>query len=260
MKDAFTMWKNTKMIVLTAICAALYTALLLPFKAIVIIPGLTELRPASALPPTFSILFGPAAAWGSAIGNLVGDFLGGTLGWGSIFGFFGNFLYGYIPYRLFKQLKHRESLRKRDPFYILLSVILASVTCGLFIGWGVDFLGIFPFAALANIITINNILVAGILTPIIVLLLTRRIFRWKLHYSQCLGEKTLKRPKTFIFGLTLLLIGSIGGIILGNYLSLGIMDYNLFLIADIENLQNSLILGLSLIPSIVMIIVGSIFI
>lgn len=256
MKDAIVMWKNTRMIVLTAICAALYTALLLPFKGIVIIPGLTELRPASALPPTFSILFGPAGAWGSAIGNVIGDFMGGTLGWGSIFGFFGNFLYGYIPYRLFKQSKHRIGLRKRDPFYIILTVLLSSITCGVVIGWGVDFLGIFPFAALANIITINNAIVGGILAPILVVLLTRRVFRWKLHYSQCLGVDSLKKPRTYVIGLILLIIGSVGGLILGNYLSMGIMDYPLLQITGIEAFQNSLILGISLIPAIIMIIIG----
>jgi energy-coupling factor transport system substrate-specific component len=58
----------------------------------------------------FSILFGPAAAWGSAFGNLIGDFFG-TLGLGSIFGFVGNFLYAYIPYRLWGV--HR--LSPKDP-------------------------------------------------------------------------------------------------------------------------------------------------
>ena len=69
--ELFTMWSNTRMIVLTAVVAALYVCLLLPFKGLVIIPGYTEIRPAALVPLFCSLLFGPAAAWGAAIGNLV---------------------------------------------------------------------------------------------------------------------------------------------------------------------------------------------
>jgi energy-coupling factor transport system substrate-specific component len=63
MKELFTMWKNTRMILLVALCAAVYAAVLIVFKAgIVLIPGITEVRPANLLPIVFSLLFGPAAA------------------------------------------------------------------------------------------------------------------------------------------------------------------------------------------------------
>ncbi len=74
MKEVFRMWKNTKMVVLVALSAGLYAAILIPFKGFVLIPGITEFRPASALPVVLGLLFGPAGAWGSAIGNLIGDF------------------------------------------------------------------------------------------------------------------------------------------------------------------------------------------
>src|SRR5499427_2698865 len=92
------MWRNTRMVVLCAISAALYAAVLVPFKVVPLIPGVTELRPANAIPVVCSFLFGPAAAWGSAIGNMIGDFFGG-LGPGDIFGFFANIVYGYVPYK-----------------------------------------------------------------------------------------------------------------------------------------------------------------
>ena len=72
------MWRNTRMVVLCAISAALYAAVLVPFKVVPLIPGVTELRPANAIPVVCSFLFGPAAAWGSAIGNMIGDFFGGV--------------------------------------------------------------------------------------------------------------------------------------------------------------------------------------
>src|SRR5579883_3418424 len=95
MAELFAMWRNTRMVVLTAICAALYAAIL--------IPGITEFRPANAVPVVCSFLFGPAGAWGAAFGNLIGDFFGG-LGPGDLFGFFANLLYGLVPYLVWEAI------------------------------------------------------------------------------------------------------------------------------------------------------------
>ena len=102
------MWRNTRMIVLCAISAALYAAVLVPFKVVPLIPGVTELRPANAIPVVCSFLFGPAAAWGSAIGNMIGDFFGGVSP-GDSFGFIGNLAYGYIPYKVWSVIAARHS-------------------------------------------------------------------------------------------------------------------------------------------------------
>jgi energy-coupling factor transport system substrate-specific component len=99
MKEVFTMWRYTKMVVLTALTAAVYAAILIPFKGLIIVPGFTEIRPATAVPVVFGLLFGPAGAWGSAIGNLIGDFFG-TFSFGSIPGFLGNFFFGFNGYKL----------------------------------------------------------------------------------------------------------------------------------------------------------------
>ncbi len=60
MRDAIAMWRNTKMVVLVALSAALYAAILIPFKPIPIIPGITEIRPAAAIPIVTGLLLGPA--------------------------------------------------------------------------------------------------------------------------------------------------------------------------------------------------------
>src|SRR5262249_28914544 len=103
MAGLFSMWRHTPMVVLTGICAALYAALLIPFKVVPLIPGVTEFRPANAIPVVCSFLFGPAAAWGAAFGNLIGDFFGG-LGPGDLFGFFANLLYGLVPYAVWQAI------------------------------------------------------------------------------------------------------------------------------------------------------------
>src|SRR5258705_2047615 len=101
MSELRLMWRNTRMVVLCAISAALYAAVLVPFKVVPLIPGVTELRPANAIPIVCSFLFGPAAAWGSAIGNMIGDFFGGVSP-GDIFWFFANLAYGWIPYKVWE--------------------------------------------------------------------------------------------------------------------------------------------------------------
>ena len=117
MSELRLMWRNTRMVVLCAISAALYAAVLVPFKVVPLIPGVTELRPANAIPVVCSFLFGPAAAWGSAIGNMIGDFFGGVSP-GDIFGFFANLAYGWIPYKVWELIARGESPVLRSPLVI----------------------------------------------------------------------------------------------------------------------------------------------
>src|ERR1700747_3878038 len=101
MHELRLMWHNTRMVVLCAISAALTAPVLVPFKVVPLLPGVTELPPANAIPVVCSFLFGPAAAWGAAIGNMIGDFFGGA-GPNDIFGFFANIAYGYVPYKVWQ--------------------------------------------------------------------------------------------------------------------------------------------------------------
>src|SRR5262245_63166527 len=112
MRDLIVMWGNTRMVVLTAMSASLYAAILIPFKVLPLIPGVTEFRPANAIPVVCSFLFGPAGAWGAAIGNLIGDFFGG-LGPGDFFGFFANLFYGLIPYAIWEAVTDARSEERR---------------------------------------------------------------------------------------------------------------------------------------------------
>src|SRR6185369_13778864 len=141
MHELVDMWRNTRMVVLTAMCASLYAAVLIPFVVIPLIPGLTHFRPANALPIVCSFLFGPAAAWGAAFGNLIGDFFTG-LGPGDLFGFAGNFLYALVPYRLWRACGAGDPLpRSAGTWALLLLVIaVASMLCGVTVGFGLQLL------------------------------------------------------------------------------------------------------------------------
>lgn len=67
MREVLEVWRDTRAIVLVAVTAALYAAILIPMKVLMpLIPGFTEVRPGNVLPILFSFLFGPVAAWGAA--------------------------------------------------------------------------------------------------------------------------------------------------------------------------------------------------
>ncbi|MBA4417422.1 MAG: hypothetical protein C0392_05890 [Syntrophus sp. (in: bacteria)] len=161
---AFSMWKNTRMIVLVAVCAAIYAAALIAFKtAIPLIPGITEVRVAGVFLVVFGFLFGPAGAWGLAFGNLMGDLFGGTFGPASLAGFLGNFIQGYLIYTLWTNLipfaeKTYEWKAKSWRSWVRYVIItcISSAAAGIIIGVAVDALGIVPFTVLSKIITLNN--------------------------------------------------------------------------------------------------------
>jgi energy-coupling factor transport system substrate-specific component len=236
MKEVFAMWKHTKMVVLVALSAAIYAALLIPFKALVLIPGFTEIRPASAFPVVLGLLFGPAGAWGSAFGNLIGDFFG-TLSIGSIFGFLGNFFFAYVPYKLWSRLglvdaKDDDSLMlnntKKLINYIVVAIISA-MSCALIIAWGCEVLRLVPFAALATIITMNNSVPSVVLGIPLLLVLYPRIKKWDLLWTDIMEEEYLEKQSAMAkAGALLMIVGIIGGWAAGLTVALGLSGQAVF--------------------------------
>jgi len=198
--DLTDVWRDTRLIVLTAQIAAIYAAILIPFKAgIPIIPGFVELRPANAIPIVASLLFGPAAAWGAGIGNIIGDCFG-TLGPASVFGFLGNFIFGYLPYLMWGHLGWLSSGRPpvvkswRQGLEFGVVCLVASAACAGMIGWGVEWLGLLPFAILAPAIFFNNIVMGLVLGPPLLGFLYPRVQRWRLRYQDIYPSLSTKGP------------------------------------------------------------------
>lgn len=215
------------MVVLTAVTAALFAALLIPFKGIQIVPGLSELRPAAIIPVLFGWLFGPAGAWGAAFGNLIGDFFG-TLGIGSIFGMFGNFAFSMTAYKIFDVIvrpvgkdTEKEPTRERIIIAGAVSALAAAATCGLVIGWGIDILQLVPFSVLAGVIFINNSVFAVIVAPFLYLLLYKRVARMNLNWRDVLPDADRSRRPIPVAGVILIFLGSFGGLGVGMLLSIG---------------------------------------
>ena len=224
MRDAVAMWRNTRLVVLAAMSASLYAALLIPFKVLPLIPGVTELRPANAVPVVCSFLFGPAGAWGAAIGNLIGDFFGG-IGPGDVFGFVGNFLYGFLPYTAWRMVSRADPLPRSIGQWVgfVACVALAAAACALMVGWGLNMLGFVPFAVLANIVFFNNFVMAVVLSPLLLLAIYPRVKQAGLRYDDLATPAPVHRGRRWL-GLAMIAAGTIGGLLVGNLISTGSIE------------------------------------
>jgi energy-coupling factor transport system substrate-specific component len=217
------MWSNTRMVVLAAISASLYAAVLVPFKVVPLIPGVTELRPANAIPVVCSFLFGPAAGWGAAIGNMIGDFFGGV-GPADVFGFFANLVYGYVPYKVWQVVAKGQAPVILSPATLvkyILACLLASTFCADIVGWGENLLALRPFLMLGNAIVFNNMLAAMLLSPFLLAAIYPRVKAGHLLYQDVMPEHRDSSKWTAPMGLILLSIGVFGAWLTGNLISTG---------------------------------------
>jgi energy-coupling factor transport system substrate-specific component len=222
MAELFRMWSNTRMVVLTATCAALYAAILIPFKVVQIIPGVTEIRPANAIPIACSLLFGPAGAWGAAFGNLIGDFFGG-LGPGDLFGFTGNLLYGLVPYALWEATSDAAPLPESPGQWAgLLGVTaLASALCATVVGWGLQLLQFQVFTVLGTFVFLNDFVAGAVLAPLLLTVLYPRIRRARLLYRDLLGPRPHRPAWRTALGVGLVVAGTVAGFVAGELIASG---------------------------------------
>jgi energy-coupling factor transport system substrate-specific component len=245
------------MVVYTAICASLYAAILIPFKVLPIIPGVSELRPANAVPVICSFLFGPAAAWGGAIGNLIGDFFGG-IGPGDFFGFFGNFLYGFVPYKLWEIIAEDQPVPKTPLAWarFVFTVFVASALCALIVGWGLNLLGFVPFFILGNLVLFNNFVASMLFAPLLLAVIYPRVAKGRLLYSDLLERRTAKPRTVRLLGVGLLTCATIGGLIAGNLLANGRWTPSIIVTMGWETPTRAAEVGLGLLPFILLACVG----
>lgn len=236
MREVFSMWQHTRMTVLAALAAAIYAAVLIPFKGgIPIVPGITEVRPANVFPVVFGLLFGPAGAWGSGIGNTIADLLGGTLGWGSLAGFVGNFYLGFIPYKMWGAMglvspsdpSPSLNTKRKLAAFVLVSVV-AATACGIMIAWFLDLIGLVPFAFLAIVIALNNTLAEVVLGPPLMLLLYPQVKKWGLLWTDIMSPEEVAPGFLKPLGAVLLAVGALGGLIIGLGISTDLYGQQLF--------------------------------
>jgi energy-coupling factor transport system substrate-specific component len=202
-------------------------------------------------------LFGPAAAWGAAIGNIIGDFFGGV-GPGDFFGCIGNFLYGLAPYKIWELLSADQPVPKTFSAWVrfTFTVFVASALCAMFIGWGLNLLGFVPFSILGNIILFNNFVSSMLFAPLLLAVIYPRVARGRLLYLHLLPPKPPKPKSVRFLGLALLTGAVIGGLIAGNLLSSGRWTPALIVTLGWETQSKAAEVGLGLAPFIGLAILG----
>jgi energy-coupling factor transport system substrate-specific component len=222
MKAAFTMWKNTRMIILAVVCAAIYgggrAVLMIDFPFLA--PEVMGMGAANLLPMLFGLLFGPAGAWGAAIGHLIGDL--GALTWKSLFDFVGIFLLGYLPYTMWTTLKpiadgQREpAVRKWRSWtlYILIALI-SSVASSVVVTTWLEMLGVVPYTVLlviliiVSVISVFGSLIGGILFLAVYGVIKKRL---GLIWWDVMDERDIGKPLTGTLGAWLVTAGALVGV------------------------------------------------
>jgi energy-coupling factor transport system substrate-specific component len=262
-KEVISMWRHTRMIILVALSAAIYAAVLIPFKGgIPLIPGVTEIRPANVFPAIFGLMFGPAGAWGSAIGNFIGDLFGGTIGWGSIFGAIGNFFKALIMYKLWGAigLVTTETMAQttnsgRKLLAYLFVTLVSSVAGAVILAWYIDLAGLVPFAALSIIVSLNNFVAAAVLGPILLVLLYPRMKRWGLMWTDIMDKEEVSAGFARGVGALLLTVGAIGGLVVGLGISTGL--YGQALLQRSVGAKGQIGVTLAVLPFLLLIVLAS---
>jgi len=127
MHELLRVWTDRKGVRLIAINAIVYALLLIPFNEIQWTVAGIPVRPAAAIPVVCGIFFGPAAAWGLGIGNVIGDMFGS---WSlmSIFGFLINFIYAYGSYLLWHRIMKDRDVRMDASTLVLFWLVTLVMT------------------------------------------------------------------------------------------------------------------------------------
>lgn len=153
--------KVLKNIVICIISAIVYFIAAYPLRDIFAVFTVTDVRPGAVVNPFLSICFGPAASIGCMISNCFADYLSGYPTKVLYQGLIPQFLYGYIPYLMWKKFtkgdehSHRLDNTKKILQFTLISLVYGIIS-GICVGYivqsnfGANFLNTLIFVFLNN--------------------------------------------------------------------------------------------------------------
>ena len=105
---------------------AVFLLFAIPFKAMNLIPGFTDVRPVTALGPIYALFYGPMGCLANACGNLIADILDNALRWSSLAGFSANFLGPCLVWYFWKRVAG-PTFALRGPRELLIHTLLLIV-------------------------------------------------------------------------------------------------------------------------------------
>lgn len=174
--------KYIKSLIIFVVSAIVYLAGTLPLRDLLSVFTVTDVRPGAVINPFLSICFGPLAALGCTVSNFFADYLSGYPTKVLLQGLIPQFLYGFIPYILWKKLTkgddhsyRLDSLSKLLKFTFVAFVygVIAGICVGYIVqsNYGANFFNTAIFVFLNNfdmtmmfgcpLMIIANIIVSG---------------------------------------------------------------------------------------------------
>lgn len=180
-----------KKLIWMLVCAVVFFLVSMPFRRFFALMPMTEVRPASVLPPFFGLVFGFWGAIGAAAGNLAADLVSGYSIPLCLTGFVAQFLYGYVPYWLWHSFPLKGEGRAKLPrmdttahvVKYLLIVLADSAMVALLLGFLLQVFGVSPILSASTLILFLNNLDFCILLgmPLFILVSFRKGERFSLN-------------------------------------------------------------------------------
>ncbi|MDL2236814.1 hypothetical protein LJC56_03150 [Christensenellaceae bacterium OttesenSCG-928-K19] len=183
------------------LCAGAFLGVSLIGSNMVLIPGFSTFRPVNGLPVTLGLMFGPAGALGVAAGNVAGDIVNGTLSLASIGGAIGNFLFAFIPYKIWGLLRRRDNLKIPNIFslkkllWFVVLTFAGIVACTLTVSIAIALAGGGAFGETFRMIYINNIVGGYVVGMPLFLLLPFLVDRTDMYWKQVMKHEFFAYPR-----------------------------------------------------------------
>lgn len=217
------------------VTAVVFFIVTMPFRNIFTALEYTEVRPAAALNPVFSLVFGVSGALGCTIGNFVADLVTGYGLKVSFFSIFIQFSFSIIPHLCWKIARKELRLNSARNVGFYLAVVTAdSFFVAILISAYLQFLGFGKILSQSTLLMAFNNIVFGIGFGIPILLIFIR-------YN--LSKVFMKFSLTELFILVYLGFAILAGILIGTFGFTSLKNYA----HDMVELWNSVYLYITLV-------------
>jgi energy-coupling factor transport system substrate-specific component len=243
MSELVDTWRSPRAISFVAVTTVTYLVLSLAFSGSIAAfdPGSSP-RIATGGVLVLGLLFGPAAAWGSALGYLGVEVVYGVLGFPSVFGAIGHFLLAYLGYNLWGNfgllsdgsgptMRSRRQIAEYFAVAFVSSSALIAITA-----WGYAVLGILPYFVTATASFVQYFLPTVVVGPVVLYFLYPRLEDRNLLYRD-VSESNASTWRTYVTSLVL-----VSWLLAGNLASIGYQiyrraPYRSFVRRDLESVR-----------------------